>query len=75
MRRAHVPAESEPTPAQQARCLAIARLVWFGFVERADVAAKLIQVDEVLAGLPVPTLSQVDREAILAAAARIPEEP
>jgi hypothetical protein len=61
------------THAQEARELAIARAVWTDFDSRADVAARLVRVQEVLEGRPVPTLSRADREAIEAATARISE--
>lgn len=56
------------TRAEELRSLAIAKAVF------AEVTPQLLlDVDAVLAGRSVPTLSQKDREAIEAAAARIPE--
>lgn len=74
MKKSHPEPVLPPTRAEELRCLAIARLVWIGFDERADVAEKLIQVDEALQGehVHIPTMSQVDREAIEAAAKVIP---
>ena len=72
-RRAPSPAALEPTPAHEARCVAIAREVWLGFDERADVVEKLIQVDEALQGehVHIPALGRVDRERIEALAKEI----
>jgi hypothetical protein len=72
----HRPAAPDPplTPAEEARCLAIAREVWFGFDERADRVQKLIEVEEALRGphVSIPTLSAVDRARIEQLAKEIP---
>jgi hypothetical protein len=73
--RAPAQADPEPTPAHEARALAVACATWPGFMTLpADVAKlRLIQVDHVLAGRGC-LLSQKDREAVEAAALAIPEE-
>ena len=72
VKRSPAPPDPEPTPAEQNRRLAIARSVWPGFDYLHDTAAKLVQVDEALAHVASPSLSQHDREAIEAAAKEIP---
>ena len=61
------PSPSFPlTRAEELRSLAIAKAVF------AEVTPQiLLDVDAVLAGRPVPTMSQVDREAIEAAAKEV----
>ena len=55
------------TRAEDLRSLAIARAVF------AEITTQiLLDVDAVLAGRPVPTMSHVDRDRITAAALEIP---
>jgi hypothetical protein len=75
-RSAPTPPALDPTPAEEARCLAIARWVWTGFDkrERDDRVQRLIEVEEALRGphVHIPTLSAADRARIETVAKEVP---
>jgi hypothetical protein len=59
------------------RLLAVAKAVWpdVGSLPAPEGGRRLSYIEDVLLGMGCPVLSRKEREAILAAAARIPEEP
>lgn len=66
--------QSHPSKVRQ---LEIARAIWSNLdtLTAPEVARRMGYVEDVLKGLPVPTLSMAERTAIEAAAARVPEAP